>query len=63
MEKLTSHAAGDNIVLTNLLGETLLKTNDPKNIDLTGMPPGIYLLSILDTDGVEIKTERLTYLG
>ena len=63
MEKLASYATGDNLVLTNLHGETLFKTNDPKNIDLTGMPPGIYLLSILDSDGVEIKTERLSYLG
>ncbi len=52
-----------NMILSNAHGETLFNLNDATELDLSGMPPGIYMLSIFDKEGRKIKTEQLSYLG
>ena len=52
-----------NMTLTNACGETLFNLNDATELDLSGMPAGVYMLSIFDKEGRKIKTEQLSYLG
>ena len=60
----TIHATVEvNVILTSIVGETLLKKEDAKNLDLGNMPPGPYLLSIYDLTGARIKTEKISWLG
>ena len=52
-----------NVVVSDLLGQTLIKKDNARMVDLSYMPSGTYLLSVFDTQGAMIKTERITYIG
>ena len=51
-----------NMVLTNTLGQTLMQKDDIKSFNLNNYPKGIYFLTLFDTTGRKIKTERITWL-
>ncbi len=47
------------IVVTNLLGQTIFSKKDTNTINLEKQPNGIYFISLYNTDGKKIKTDRI----
>ncbi|WP_165836246.1 immunoglobulin domain-containing protein [Taibaiella soli] len=49
-----------NIVLRDLLGQTLLSQKAVTRIYLSDIPAGLYLMQISDENGIIVKTEKIT---
>jgi hypothetical protein len=52
-----------NIVLNGIDGRMIEKASNVKQLDLSHLPNGVYLLSVFDENGVRLKTERVDRLG
>ncbi len=48
-----------NVVLRDLTGRIITQANNVKQLDMTGLPDGYYMLMIADKNGVMIKAEKV----
>jgi len=54
-----SSAEGDRIIITNLLGQTILSSKYTKRLDLSTFRPGIYILYVTDTHGTKTAMRKI----
>ena len=52
-----------NVSISDAFGKTVIKKTEASEIDMSGLPAGVYVLSVFDSKGVKIKSERMAWRG